>query len=118
MRPMLIAALAAALAATSPILIAPLIAHAAASAPIPAGPVVKIDNFTFGPAVLNVKVGTTVTWINNDDVPHAIVANDHIAFRSKVMDTDEHFSFTFTKPGDYPYFCSLHPHMIGKVVVE
>lgn len=83
----------------------------------PAGPTVRIDNFTFGPAVITVGVGTTVTWVNNDDIPHTVVASDR-AFKSKVMDTDEKFTFTFTRPGEYAYFCSLHPHMVGKVVVK
>ena len=81
------------------------------------GPTVGIDNFTFGPATLTVKVGTTVTWINRDDVPHTVVADDK-SFKSPVMDTDGSFSFTFTKAGEYGYFCSLHPHMVGKVVVN
>jgi amicyanin len=89
-----------------------------AAAPAAAGPTVKIDNFTFGPAALTVKVGTTVTWVNNDDIPHSVVAQDHTTFKSKVLDTDQTFSFTFTKAGEYPYFCSLHPHMTGKVVVQ
>lgn len=91
-------------------------AAAAASAAV-AGPVVKIDNFVFGPAAITVTPGTTVTWINQDDIPHTIVANDK-TFKSKVLDTDERFSFTFTKPGEYGYFCSLHPHMVGKVIVK
>jgi amicyanin len=77
---------------------------------------VKIDNFSFGPAALTVAVGTTVTWTNRDDIPHTVVSDDK-AFRSKVLDTDEKFSFTFTKPGTYGYFCSIHPKMTGKVVV-
>ena len=84
----------------------------------PAGASVKIDNFTFGPQALTVPVGTTVTWTNRDDIPHTVVANDKTTFKSKVMDTDESFSFTFTKPGEYGYFCSLHPHMTGKVIVK
>lgn len=83
----------------------------------PAGPTVKIDNFTFGPTALTVSVGTTVTWVNQDDIPHTVVANDK-SFKSKVLDTDQSFSFTFTKPGEFGYFCSLHPHMMGKVVVK
>ncbi len=93
-------------------------ASAHAAAPAPAGPTVKIDNFTFGPAALTVKVGTTVTWTNNDDIPHSVVSSDHTTFKSKVLDTDQSFSFTFTKAGEYAYFCSLHPHMTGKVVVQ
>jgi len=78
---------------------------------------VKIDNFSFGPAAITVSVGTTVTWINRDDIPHTVVSTDKV-FKSKVLDTDERFSFTFTKPGEYPYFCSIHPKMTGKVVVQ
>jgi plastocyanin len=80
---------------------------------------VKIDNFTFGPATLTVPVGTTVTWINKDDIPHTVVSTDDPkAFKSKVLDTDEKFTFTFSKAGNYPYFCSIHPKMTGKVVVQ
>jgi plastocyanin len=78
---------------------------------------VKIDNFSFGPMAITVSVGTTVTWINRDDIPHTVVSTDKV-FKSKVLDTDEKFSFTFTKPGEYPYFCSIHPKMTGKVVVQ
>jgi amicyanin len=77
---------------------------------------VKIANFTFGPQELKVKVGTTVTWINEDDIPHTVVSPTN--FRSKALDTNDTFSFTFTTPGTYKYFCSLHPHMTGTVVVE
>ena len=78
---------------------------------------VNIDNFTFGPEKLTVKAGTTVTWTNEDDIPHT-VASSTKAFKSKALDTDDSFSFTFTTPGTYEYFCSLHPHMVGTVVVE
>ena len=77
---------------------------------------VHIDNFVFEPAQLTVKVGQTVTWTNRDDIPHTVVCAGK--FRSKTMDTDGTFSFTFTAPGDYKYFCSLHPHMTGAVKVE
>jgi plastocyanin len=77
---------------------------------------VKIGNFTFGPQELKVKVGTTVTWTNEDDIPHTVVSPN--SFRSKVLDTDGKYSFTFTTPGAYKYFCSLHPHMTGTVIVE
>jgi plastocyanin len=77
---------------------------------------VTIDNFTFAPAQLTVKVGTTVTWKNRDDIPHLVVSAGK--FRSKPLDTDDSFSFTFTSPGDYKYFCSLHPHMTGTITVE
>jgi plastocyanin len=78
---------------------------------------VKIDNFSFSPATLTVTVGTTVTWTNHDDIPHTVVSDDKV-FKSKVLDTDEKFSYTFDKPGTYPYFCSIHPKMTGKVVVQ
>jgi len=78
---------------------------------------VKIDNFSFGPATLTVATGTMVTWTNRDDIPHTVVSEDKV-FKSKVLDTDEKFSFTFSKPGTYPYFCSIHPKMTGKVVVQ
>jgi amicyanin len=78
---------------------------------------VAIDNFTFNPQTLTVKVGTTITWTNKDDIPHAIAAVGK-QFKSKVMDTDNSYSFTFTTPGSYAYFCSLHPHMTGTIVVE
>lgn len=78
---------------------------------------VKIDNFSFGPATLTVAPGTTVTWVNHDDIPHTVVSTDSL-FKSKVLDTDEKFSFTFTKAGSYPYFCSIHPKMTATVVVK
>lgn len=80
---------------------------------------VKIDNFSFGPAALTVPVGTTVAWTNRDDIPHTVVSTDDPkVFKSKVLDTDEKFSFTFSKAGTYPYFCSIHPKMTGKVIVQ
>lgn len=78
---------------------------------------VKIDNFSFAPPTLTIAVGTTVTWTNQDDIPHNVVSTDK-TFKSKVMDTDEKFSFTFSKAGSYDYFCSIHPKMTGKVVVQ
>ena len=78
---------------------------------------VKIDNFSFGPAALTVPAGTTITWTNRDDIPHTVVSTDGV-FKSKVLDTDEKFSFTFGKAGTYPYFCSIHPKMTGKVIVQ
>jgi len=77
---------------------------------------VKIDNFSFGPPTITVAAGTTVTWTNRDDIPHTVVSTG--AFKSKAMDTDEKFSYTFAKPGTYSYFCSIHPKMTGKVVVQ
>ena len=77
---------------------------------------VHIDNFVFEPAQLTVKVGQTVTWTNRDDIPHTVVCAGK--FRSKTMDTDGTFTFTFTSAGEYKYFCSLHPHMTGVIKVE
>src|SRR6516164_4835390 len=77
---------------------------------------ITIDNFTFAPTELKLKVGDTVTWTNHDDIPHTVVSAGK--FRSKTMDTDNTFSFTFTSAGDYKYFCSLHPHMTGMIKVE
>jgi amicyanin len=80
---------------------------------------VKIDNFSFAPPTLTVPVGSTVTWTNRDDIPHTVVSSEETkVFKSKVLDTDEKFSFTFSKPGTYPYFCSIHPKMTGKVIVN
>lgn len=82
-----------------------------------AGAEVQIDQFTFAPQQVTVKAGTTVTWINDDDVPHTVASSTKL-FKSKTLDTKDSFSFTFTTPGTYEYFCSLHPHMTGAVVVE
>jgi plastocyanin len=79
---------------------------------------VKIDNFTFAPGAVTVPAGTTVQWVNRDDIPHTVVSDDKITFKSKALDTDDNFSYTFSKPGTYSYFCSIHPKMTGKVVVE
>jgi plastocyanin len=79
---------------------------------------IGIDNFQFTPAVLTVKAGTTVSWINKDDVPHLIVNTQNKFKQSGVLDTDQRFSTTLAKPGTYDYFCSLHPKMQGKIVVQ
>ncbi len=79
---------------------------------------VSIDNFTFTPATLTVKAGTTVTWTNRDDIPHGIASSDNAFAKSKAMDTDQSYSFTFTTPGTYKYFCYVHPHMVGTIVVQ
>jgi plastocyanin len=78
---------------------------------------VKIDNFTFGPQTITVPAGTTVTWTNKDDIPHTSVSTEGV-FKSKVLDTDEKFSYTFTKAGTYPYYCTIHPKMTGQIVVK
>ena len=79
---------------------------------------VTIDNFSFAPQTLTVKAGTTVTWTNRDDIPHGIGSANNAFKRSQALDTDDSFSFTFTTPGTYQYFCYLHPHMVGSIVVE
>jgi plastocyanin len=80
---------------------------------------VKIDNFSFGPVTLTVPAGATVTQTSSDDIPHTIVNTDNSkVFKSKVLSTDEKFSFTLSKAGTYPYFCSIHPKMTGKVIVQ
>jgi plastocyanin len=78
---------------------------------------VVIDNFTFGPQDLTVAAGTTVKWVNHDDIPHSVVDGNK-AFRSKALDTDDSFSFTFASAGSFDYFCGLHPHMQGKIIVK
>ena len=89
-------------------------AKAAPASPLAA---VQISNFTFNAQVLTVKPGTTVTWTNADDIPHSVVSKDGL-FRSKVLDSGDKFSFTFAKAGQFGYFCSIHPHMTGSVVVK
>jgi plastocyanin len=78
---------------------------------------VTIDNFTFSPQTLTIKAGTKVRWTNRDDIPHTIASTTK-AFRSPALDTDDNYSFTFTTAGSYEYFCSLHPHMTGTIVVQ
>ena len=79
---------------------------------------IKIDNFSFTPQSLTVPVGTEVTWANQDDIPHTVVSDDKTTFKSRALDTDEKFTFTFTNQGTYTYFCSIHPKMTAKVVVQ
>jgi plastocyanin len=78
---------------------------------------VRVDNFTFGPDTITVPVNSSVTWVNKDDVPHVIASNDGL-FKSKALDTDDKYSYTFTKAGTYLYYCSIHPKMVGKVIVQ
>jgi len=82
-----------------------------------AGVDVKMDNFSFTPQEITVKAETTITWTNRDDIPHTVTSTDQV-FKSKTLDTDDKFTFTPTKPGTYSYFCSIHPKMTGKIVVE
>jgi len=110
-------------AAAAPVMIAMLLLFSgsprvtASDQPSAANAAVKIDNFVFGPQTLTVPVGATVTWTNVDDIPHTSVSTEGV-FKSKVLDTDEKFSYTFTKAGSYPYYCTIHPKMTGKVVVQ
>ena len=78
---------------------------------------VKIGNFTFNPPQVTVKAGTTVVWTNEDDIPHTVMSTTQ-AFKSPALDTDQRYSFKFTTPGTYSYFCSLHPHMTATIIVE
>ena len=87
------------------------------AAPAPAAAAVTIGNFTFKDPVVTVKTGTTITWTNADDIPHTVVSKDGV-FKSRVLDTGDKFSFTFAKAGQFGYFCSLHPHMTGMIVVK
>ena len=100
-----------------PLIVAALVLSPASAVAAGPGPVVHIANFTFNQAVLTVKAGTTVTFVNDDDIPHAVVADDK-SFKSKVLDTGDRFTVNFAKPGQFGYFCSLHPHMTGKVIVR
>jgi plastocyanin len=78
---------------------------------------IKIDNFVFSPNTITIPAGAAIRWTNRDDIPHNVVADDK-SFKSKVLDTDETFSYTFVKPGTYTYFCSIHPKMTARVVVQ
>ena len=90
--------------------------HGTALADDPPTATVTIDNFSFTPATLTVKRGTKVTFVNHDDIPHLVVSVPG-KFRSKALDTDQTFEYTFATAGDFDYFCGLHPHMKGKIVV-
>ena len=101
-------------AAAAPLLVATVLPIQAQNAPTAA----SIDNFTFTPQTVTVKTGTTVTWTNNDDIPHGIAWMKNAFTKSKALDTDDSYSLTFTTPGTYAYFCYIHPHMTGTLVVE
>jgi plastocyanin len=90
---------------------------AAAGPPAATGTEVNIDNFAFNPAVITVKAGTQVIWINKDDIPHTVDSSEG-KFKSAALDTDEKFEFKFSEPGEYPFFCRMHPKMTGKVIVQ
>jgi plastocyanin len=82
-----------------------------------AGGEITIDNFTFSPKELTIAVGTTVKWVNHDDIPHTVVEKK-TTFRSKALDTDDSYSYTFASAGTFDYFCGLHPHMVGQIIVK
>ncbi len=109
---LLAAALGAACAPLMAVMILPVWAQKAP------GGAISIENFTFNPAKLTVKAGTAVIWTNKDDIPHGIASSNNAFTRSKPLVTDDSFSFTFTTPGTYQFFCYLHPNMVGTVVVE
>jgi plastocyanin len=111
------ALIAAALGAATATVLAAVVIPTSAQNAAPAN-AVSIDNFTFTPGSLTVKAGTTVTWTNRDDIPHGIASSDNAFKKSKALDTDDAYSFTFTTPGTYQYFCYIHPHMVGTIVVE
>jgi plastocyanin len=101
---------------------AALVVYAAAAGPVAAapgaaGPRVEIKHHKYVPDTLTVPVGTTVTWVNRDEDVHTVISTAE-KFRSRGMDTDEQFSQTFTAPGTYEYFCTLHPLMKAKVIVK
>ena len=78
---------------------------------------IKIDNFSFTPATVTIAAGTRVRWVNHDDIPHTVVSEDK-SFKSSALDTNEDFTYDFTKSGTYTYFCSIHPKMTGRVIVQ
>jgi plastocyanin len=101
-----------ALASICPLAIAPAGADEAA-----AGTIVMAKDFMFAPTSLTIRSGSTVTWTNHDDEPHTVVSTTGL-FRSAALDTNESFSFRFEKPGTYQYACSIHPRMVGTIVVQ
>ena len=105
----------AALAAAAPPVLTSASEAVVAAAASPA--TVEIDNFAFAPETLTVTAGTTVTWKNADDSPHRI-GDQNGTFKSAALDTDDTFSHTFAAPGEYPYICTMHPYMVGKIVVR
>jgi amicyanin len=105
-------------AATATMLAAVLLPGWAQNAPQASAAAVSVDNFTFTPQTLTVKPGTTVTWTNKDDIPHGVASSNNAFAKSKALDTDDSYSFTFATPGTYAYFCYVHPFMKGTIVVE
>ena len=99
------------------VLMMSVVADMAKAVPAPPAAAVTIANFTFKAPVVTVRPGTIVTWTNGDDIPHTVVSKDGV-FKSKVLDSGDRFSFTFAKAGQFGYFCSLHPHMTGTIIVK
>ena len=108
---------AAASSPSEPQVATPTAQAVATDAPAGSAAEVKIDNFAFTPGMITVKAGTQVTWINHDDIPHTVDSTEG-KFKSSAMDTDDKFQFRFTEPGEYQFYCRLHPKMTGKVVVQ
>jgi len=98
-------------------LMAPTHSHTQPAASVETPVEITIDNFTFTPAVITVEPGTMVRWLNRDDIPHTVVAKS-LTFKSKALDTDDSFSHRFNEVGVVDYFCSLHPHMTGKIIIR
>jgi plastocyanin len=105
-------------AATAAIVAATVLPSWAQNVPQGNASAISIDNFTFTPQTLTLNAGTTVTWTNKDDIPHGIASANNAFAKSKALDTDDSYSFTFTIPGTYKYFCYIHPHMTGTIVVQ
>ena len=116
----LLVGLLGACASTGPITSAPeRAALIAAPAAASAANTIVIDNFTFMPQELTIPVGTKVTWVNRDDVPHTVTSTtEPRTLNSPVLDTDGRFEMTFTAAGTYPYYCTVHPHMTAKIIVK
>ena len=95
------------------LVVSPAVAFADDAAPT----VVKIHNMKFNPATLTVAAGSKVTWVNEDESPHTVTDKGKV-FRSAALDTKDSFSYTFAAPGEFTYFCTIHPMMVGKIVVK
>lgn len=111
-----IRALGSALAVSFLLMAGAVVAQQTASAPTDE---IAIDNFAFGPARLTIAAGTKITWVNHDEEPHTVNSVEKaVSFKSAALDTGDQFSFVFSQPGAYKYFCSIHPYMVGTIVVK
>jgi plastocyanin len=108
---------AAAVAAVPSLAIAQDASVPTSTAAAPPPTIVEIDQMRFEPASLTIAAGTTVTWVNDDKSPHTVTDKGRV-FRSAALDTKDSFSYTFATPGEFTYFCTLHPMMVGKIVVK